>query len=247
GVVDAAAYVLDLDAGSSMPVLQTIAVDDFPARSTGTPRSALVAAAGDFLVVATGDDDPGQPTIRLFEWDEGTYRTFDVLRAGAGSSAVALDAGRALLAAPWLSAPMGSMADARLEVRRVDGARAVPLCLDVGTLLVGGSGAAPFDAATIRGYDLPPGAVALVLGGPVAGSATFGGAPLCIDATQGLARVGGPVTAGSIGSFVVPTASIDLSPLAGWLVAGATFHLQAVYRDGSGVRATNALRVTLCD
>lgn len=244
---DARTFVFDLQGPGTITLMQAIEAYAFPGRDFNPPYTALVAAEGDFLVVAVAEDWIGQPTIRFFEWYEGEYRPFDVLRAGAGISAVSLDGGRAFVAAPWLDPSSPVAADARLEVRPLDDARAVPHCGGAATLLASGSGAAPFDDAQINGYDLPAGTTVLLAAGPTPGITMFGSATLCIDTTQGFARFGAPIAATTAGTFSVRTGDMDLTSHSLWLVAGGSFTLQGVYRDGGIARETNALRITLCD
>ncbi|MEM9381528.1 MAG: hypothetical protein AAGB93_16355 [Planctomycetota bacterium] len=247
GFDEARTFVFDVSAPGTTTLLQEIAPYTYPGRDFNPPYTSLVAAEGDFLVVAVAEDWVGYPTIRLFEWVDDAYRPFDVLRAGAGVSAVSIDGARAFVAAPWLPPDAPVDADARLEVRPLDGARAVPHCGGSASLLASGSGAAPFEDARVHGYELPPGATVLLVAGPVPGATIVGKGRLCIDAAQGLGRFGAPLSASTAGGFAVDTDSMDLSAVTQWLVAGASFTLQGVYRDAGEARVTNALRIRLCD
>lgn len=247
GFYDARTFVFDVSTPGTATLCQEIEPYMYPGRDFNPPYTSLVAAEGDFLVVAVAEDWAGYPTVRLFEWMNDAYRPFDVLRAGAGVSAVSIEGARAFVAAPWLPPNAPVDADARLEVRRLDGARAVPHCGGSASLLASGSGAAPFDAARVHGYDLPPGAAVLLVAGPEAGTTIVGSETLCIGAAQGLGRFGAPVAATTAGGFAIDTAAMDLSAVTQWLVTGATFTLQGVYREGGAARVTNALRIRLCD
>ncbi|QDV04786.1 hypothetical protein Poly30_02790 [Planctomycetes bacterium Poly30] len=188
GCVDyAVTIVFDLSLPPTEPAIQVIRHDETLTRDYNPPYGSLVAAEDGQLVIGVKDTAPGFCTVRHLEWYDGEYRVFDTERTGVYVGGVDIDGGESvLIAGPGAIPDAGTVAAPRFEVRPLGSVRAVPYCNGTATLLVSGSGAAPFDAARIRGYELPPGATTLVVAGLNDGFTASAGIELCIDAVQGL-------------------------------------------------------------